>query len=105
MLNPYKQNGLPHSYQMGEYTFDFKVFLKTLKILKFKILNPRTEPSLRMYENIRVSPLDIQYSHNLVAFVSYRVEVLRTFNIWSLSSPEFNGPKLQSFLKVMEDLS
>ena len=32
-------------------------FLKTPKILKFKILNAENDPSLRMYENIRVTPL------------------------------------------------
>ena len=32
------------------------IFLEPKKILKFKILNPKDDPSLRMYENIRVHP-------------------------------------------------
>ena len=32
------------------------IFLKPPKILKFKILNPKNDPSVRMYENIRVTP-------------------------------------------------
>ena len=35
------------------------ILLKTQKILKFKILNQKNDPSLRMYENIRVPHLPL----------------------------------------------
>ena len=39
------------------YTQKYSFFWKTQKILKFKILNKKNDLSLRMNENIRVSPL------------------------------------------------
>ena len=40
----------------SSYPQSIVIFLKTLKILKFKFLNPENDPSLCMYENIRVPP-------------------------------------------------
>ena len=48
----------PPKYPHDLHTPKIFIFLKTPKILKFKFLNPKNDPSLRMYGNIRVPPWD-----------------------------------------------
>ena len=48
----------PQNYPQNLHTPQkYSFFWKTQKILKLKILNQKNDPSLRMYENIRVAPL------------------------------------------------